>query len=218
MPGGAGFALLRDFMMPVIPEGDFAGYLFDLDGTLVDTMPLHFAAWREALWRCGLGRDLEEDFFYLQGGVPTLLVAQRIGAHYGVPLDAPRVEHVKEELYLERLREAKLIVPVVEFARRAAQTRPVAVVTGGMPHVAQRTLELTGLDALFRIVVTPADVPPGRGKPAPDMFLFAAKRMGVAPERCLVFEDAEPGVAAARAAGMQVVLVPSRKLTRSQAA
>jgi beta-phosphoglucomutase-like phosphatase (HAD superfamily) len=71
-------------MKLVIPEGDFAGYLFDLDGTLVDTMPLHYAAWREALRRGGLERDLEEDYFYSLGGVPTLLVAKRIGEHYGV--------------------------------------------------------------------------------------------------------------------------------------
>jgi HAD superfamily hydrolase (TIGR01509 family) len=84
--------------------------------------------------------------------------------------------------------------------------------------VAQRALQRAGLDTLFRIVVTPADVPSSRGKPAPDMFLFAARRMGVAPERCLVFEDAEPGIVGARAAGMPVVLVPSRQLTRIPAA
>ena len=197
-----------------IPGGDFAGYLFDLDGTLIDTMPLHFESWREALRRCGLGRELEEDYFYSLGGVPTLLVARRIGEHYGVPLDAAKVERVKERIYLARLREATLITPVVKFARGVAATHPVAVVTGGMPEVAQQALTLTGLDALFRIVVTPADVPAGRGTPAPDMFLLAARRMGVPPERCLVFEDAEPGLAGARAAGMQVVHVPSRKPTR----
>jgi HAD superfamily hydrolase (TIGR01509 family) len=200
-----------------LPAGDFAGYLFDLDGTLIDTMPLHFAAWREALRRCGLGRELDEDYFYSLGGVPTLLVAQRIGEHYGVKLDAARVEQVKEEIYLERLGEAKLIKPVVAFARRVARTHPVAVVTGGMPRVAQSALQRTGLDALFPIVVTPADVPPGRGKPAPDLFLVAARRMGVPPERCLVFEDAEPGLIGARAAGMQVVRVPSRGRTGFEA-
>jgi HAD superfamily hydrolase (TIGR01509 family) len=196
-----------------IPQGDFAGYLFDLDGTLVDTMPIHFMAWRKALRQCGLERDLDEDFFYSLGGVPTLLVAQRIGEHYGVKLDAARVEHVKEEFYLKLLRDVKLIRPVVAFARRVAKTHPVAIVTGGMPEVAQATLESAGLSALFSIVVTPADVPPGHGKPAPDMFLLAARRMGVAPERCLVFEDAEPGIAGARAAGMPVVRVPSRGLS-----
>ena len=205
-------------MKLVIPTGEFAGYLFDLDGTLVDTMPLHFVAWREALWQSGLGRDLDEDFFYSLGGVPTRLVAQRIGEHYGVPLDAAAVEHLKEQIFLERLREAKLIAPVVDFARRVAATHPVAVVTGGMPEVAQASLRLTGLDRLFPIVVTPADVPLGRGKPAPDMFLLAARRMGVPPDRCLVFEDAEPGVTAARAAGMQVVRVSSRKPARPPAA
>jgi HAD superfamily hydrolase (TIGR01509 family) len=205
-------------MKLVIPEGDFAGYLFDLDGTLIDTMPLHYVAWRDALNRCGLGRELDEDFFYSLGGVPTLLVAQKIGEHYGVALDAARVEHVKEGLYLDRLAEAKLITPVVNFARRVAETHPVAVVTGGMPHVAQRALKLNGLEAIFRIVVTPDDVPAGRGKPAPDMFLLAARRMGVPPERCLAFEDAEPGIAAARAAGMPVVHVPSRRHPQPPAA
>ena len=117
---------MRGSMKLDIPEGDFAGYLFDLDGTLVDTMPLHFVAWRQALWQCGLGRDLDEDFFYSLGGVPTLLVAQRIGEHYGVKLDAAQVEHVKENIYLERLRDAAPIQPVVDFARRVAKTRPVA--------------------------------------------------------------------------------------------
>ena len=205
-------------MKLVIPKGDFAGYLFDLDGTLIDTMPLHFRAWREALWQAGLGRDLEEDYFYSLGGVPTETVAQRIGERYGVKLDAVAVAHLKEGIYRQRLGEARLITPVVTFARRAARTHPVAVVTGGMPPVARDTLEVSGLAALFPIVVTPADVPAGRGKPAPDMYLLAARRMGVAPERCLVFEDAEPGIAAAHAAGMQVVLVRSRAHPQIRAA
>ena len=217
LQGGARFALLRGFMKLHIPSGDFAGYLFDLDGTLIDTMPLHFAAWRQALLQCGLGRELDEDFFYSFSGVPTLLVAQRIGEHYGVKLDAAKVEHVKETLYLEHSGEAKLIGPVVDFARRMAGIRPMAIVTGGMPHVASSSLKAAGLDTLFQIVVTPADVPPGRGKPEPDMFLLAAGRMNVPPERCLVFEDGEPGFAGARAAGMQFVRVASRELGRTHA-
>jgi len=201
---------VRGLMKLVIPPGEFAGYVFDLDGTLIDTMPLHFAAWCEALRRCGLGRDLDEDYFYSLGGVPTRLVAEKIGAHYGVTLDAAQVEQVKEAIYLDRLGEAKLIRPVADFARRVARKHPVAIVTGGMPNVAHGALAYARLDRLFPIVVTPADVPAGRGKPAPDMFLLAARRMGVPPERCLVFEDAEPGLAGARAAGMQVVHVPSR--------
>src|SRR5690606_15549192 len=97
------------------------------------------------------------------------------------------------------------------FARRVAATHPVSIATGGMREVALPSLRATGLGDLFSIVVTPADVAPGRGKPHPDMFLLAAERMGVPPSQCLVFEDAEPGIVAARAAGMQVVHVPSRR-------
>ncbi len=87
----------------------------------------------------------------------------------------------------------------------------MAIATGGTPDVAFPSLKAAGLDDLFKIVVTPLDVAPGRGKPHPDMFLEAARRIGVPPEKCLVFEDAEPGMRAALAAGMQVVRVPSRR-------
>ena len=102
------------------------------------------------------------------------------------------------------------IEPVVAFARRVALTHPIAIATGGQREIALPALKAAGLQDLFSIVVTPRDVGPGRGKPAPDMFLLAAEKMGVAAERCLVFEDAEPGIRAAQAAGMAVVRVPSR--------
>jgi HAD superfamily hydrolase (TIGR01509 family) len=104
-----------------------------------------------------------------------------------------------------------VIEATAAFARRIAATHPRAIATGGMREVALPSLRASGLSELFDIVITPADVAPGRGKPQPDMFLLAAERMGVRPEHCLVFEDAEPGIVAARAAGMQVVHVPSRR-------
>ncbi len=194
-----------------IPAGDFAGYIFDLDGTLIDTMPLHYRAWDAAMRGHGLGETLDEDLFYSLGGVPTVRVAELIAAHYGLVIDPLKVEHTKEALFLTMLEAVAHIAPVVAFARRVAATHPVSIATGGMPEIALPALMATGLDGLFKIVVTPRDVAPGRGKPAPDMFLEAARRMGVAPERCLVFEDAEPGIQAALAAGMQVVRVPSRR-------
>jgi beta-phosphoglucomutase family hydrolase len=194
------------------PSGDFAGYLFDLDGTLIDTMPVHFLSWEAALRDAGLQGPLDADFFYSLGGVPTLRVAELMGEHYGLALDPHRVTHEKEELYLKVLKQGvTLIEPVVAFARRVAATHPVAIVTGGAPDIAHPALAVSGLAELFKVVVTPHDVPAGRGKPAPDMFLLAAERLGVPPEKCLVFEDAEPGILAARAAGMQVVHVPSRR-------
>ncbi len=193
-----------------IPPGDFAGYIFDLDGTLVDTMPLHFIAWSEAMKRAGLPVPLSEDLFYSLGGVPTRRVAELFGEHYKLSINADAVSHVKELLYLERIAQVERIEAVVAFARKVAKTKPVAIATGGQPQIALPALRAAGLDDIFKVVVTPDDVPPGRGKPEPDMFILAAQRIGVDPKKCLAFEDAEPGIQAALAAGMKVVRVPSR--------
>lgn len=191
-----------------IPGGEFAGYIFDLDGTLVDTMPLHYRAWDAAMRAAGLTCTLDEDLFYSLGGVPTRRVAELIAAHYRLQVDPLKVFHHKESLFMELQADAKLIEPVVSFARRVAVTHPVAIASGGPRPVVLRSLELAGLAPLFKVVVTADDVQ--HGKPSPDMFLLAAKLMGVPSERCLVFEDAEPGMRAADAAGMQWVRVPSR--------
>jgi len=201
---------MRELMQLDIPAGDFAGYIFDLDGTLINTMPLHYRAWDSAMRHHGLGEALNEDLFYSLGGVPTVRVAELLGVHYGLALDPLQVEHTKEGFFLTMLDAVEHIAPVVEFARRVSATHPISIATGGMPEIALPAIKAAGLDGLFKIVVTPQDVAPGRGKPEPDMFLLAAKKMGVAPEQCLVFEDAEPGVRAAVAAGMRFVRVPSR--------
>ncbi|MSU50616.1 MAG: HAD family phosphatase [Opitutus sp.] len=194
-----------------IPPGDFAGYIFDLDGTLVDTMPLHYRAWDEALRKAGLNAQLDEELFYSLGGVPTLRVAELIAKHYGLTIDPAAVFEHKESLFHELQGDARLIEPVVEIARRMSLTHPVSVASGGPRAIVRRMLDLTGLAALFHhdVVVTPEDVE--HGKPAPDMFLLAARRMRVEPRECLVFEDAEPGMRGAEAAGMKWVRVPSRK-------
>jgi len=192
-----------------IPPGDFAGYIFDLDGTLIDTMPLHYRAWDEAMQAVGLTCQLDEELFYSLGGVPTLKVAELIGKHYGLTVDPHAVFDHKESLFRDLQKDAKLIEPVVAFARRVAATHPVSIASGGPRDIVGRSLELAGLAPMFNVVVTADDVV--HGKPAPDMFLLAAKKMGVAPEKCLVFEDAEPGMRAAVAAGMKFVKVPSRR-------
>lgn len=191
-----------------IPPDDFAGYIFDLDGTLIDTMPLHYRAWDAAMRDAGLPHALDVDYFYALGGVPTRRVAELFGEHYGLKLDPDDVFHRKENYFSELQREATLIEPVVQFARSMYPTHPLAIASGGPRMIVTRSLELTGLAPLFRAVVTADDVI--HGKPSPDMFLLAASQLGVAPERCLVFEDAEPGIKGALAAGMKVVRVPSR--------
>lgn len=195
-----------------IPAGEFAGYIFDCDGTLVDTMPLHYRAWSAAMQRHGLKGELSEDLFYSLGGVPTRRVAELMGQHYGLTLDPDRVFHEKEDIFMSMQGEMKVIAPVVDFARAVAKSAPVAVASGGPKPIVRRTLEVTGLSELFPILVTPEDVL--HGKPAPDMFLLAAAKMGVTPSACLVFEDADPGFRAAEAAGMKWVAVTSRPVKR----
>ena len=196
-----------------IPDRSFSGYIFDLDGTLVDSMPLHYRAWDAAMQEAGIGGKLDEDLFYSLGGIPTRRVAQLIAEHYGIQIDPELVVHRKESLFLSMVDGVKVIEPVAEFARAAvARGIPAAIATGGTPEVALPALDAAGLRSLFKVIITPLDVPAGRGKPAPDMFLLAAERLGVAPEECVVFEDAEPGIVGARAAGMTVVRVPSREV------
>jgi HAD superfamily hydrolase (TIGR01509 family) len=156
----------------------------------------------------GLGEPLSENLFYSLGGVPTRRVAELMGAHYGLALDADRVFHEKEKIFTQSLSGLRLIEPVVAFARAVSRTHPVAVASGGPRDVVGKVLAAAGLAAFFPIVVTADDV--DHGKPAPDSFLLAARLMGVAPVNCLVFEDAEPGFRAAEAAGMKCVRVPSR--------
>lgn len=194
-----------------IPAGDFAGYIFDLDGTLIDSMPIHYMAWDAAMRRAGLREKLSEELFYSLGGVPTRRVAELIGQHYGLTVDVEQVFHDKEAFFTASLATVKLIEPVVAVARRVAATHPVAIASGGPRDVVQRSLAVSGLAALFPVVVSADDVGPTRGKPSPDMFLLAARLMGVPAARCLVFEDAEPGMRAAEAAGMPWVRVDSRR-------
>ena len=99
--------------MPVkldIPAGNFAAYIFDLDGTLIDTMPLHYRAWDKAMRQVGLKTQLDEDLFYSLGGVPTLKVAEIIGAHYGLNIDPVKVFHEKERFFLEEHTEARNLI------------------------------------------------------------------------------------------------------------
>ena len=191
-----------------IPSDNFAGYIFDLDGTLIDSMPIHYVSWDEAMRRAGMQGTLSEDLFYSLGGVPTRRVAELLAAHYGLTVDTEKVFHEKEALFVEKLASVRVIEPVVAVARRVAATHPLAIASGGPRDVVGHSLKMSGLASLFPIVVTADDVV--HGKPSPDMFLLAAERMGVEPARCLVFEDAEPGMRAAEAAGMKWVRVASR--------
>ena len=197
-----------------IPAGDFAGFIFDCDGTLADTMPLHYRAWVRAFQDYETPFDFLEDKFYGMGGISTYKIVASLNEEYGTNYDYGKIASYKEAIFMKMLPGVQPIQPVCDFARRAvAEGFPVSVASGGLPRVVKRTLELIGMDDIFKdFVVTPDMVE--NGKPAPDIFLYAARLMNTAPEKCLVFEDAAPGFEGAKAAGMQVVAVPSRDYSK----
>ncbi len=193
-------------MILEIPELDFDGYVFDCDGTLVDSMPLHFLAWKESLRRHDAPFDFTEDYFYGQAGVSEVDTVKTLNAQYGSSVDPESVARVKMEIFFERIPEIQPVTAVVEVARSLFGKKPISVASGSEEETVRRCLAATGLLEMFPHIVTPKDVK--RGKPAPDMFLLAAEKMGVEPGRCLVFEDGMSGVQGAKAAGMAVVFVP----------
>src|SRR5262245_20789499 len=109
-----------------IPPGDFDAYIFDLDGTLIDSMPAHFKAWEAALKRHGLKEPLDEDLFYSFGGIPTDRVAELLRQHYRLDLKMDEVMTLKEELFLTVVHEVETISEVADFAKQVHVDHPVA--------------------------------------------------------------------------------------------
>ncbi len=192
-----------------IPERAYGGYLFDLDGTLVDSMEAHFRAWKTAFAASGAPSEaFPWEEFVAHGGRSAQDVVASVNAAYGLHMDTAAVSALKRRCYLDVI--AGMRLPVVEetvaWARGLREKGiPYAIGTGSLRRGACATLAAAGIEELFPVIVTPEDVE--HGKPAPDMFLKAASLIGVEPRDCLVFEDAEPGIAAARAAGMDYAVV-----------
>jgi beta-phosphoglucomutase family hydrolase len=190
-----------------MPKRSFGAIIFDCDGTLVDSMPIHYVAWVESLNNHGAPFDFTEEVFYSLAGVREQDVVKMLNEQYGSAVDPDGVAEYKFELFQKRMREVAEIGPVADLARRAhAEGVPIAVASGSEEETVRGVLVANDLERLFEVIITPKLVK--RGKPAPDMFLLAAERLGVAPEACVVFEDGESGVQAARAAGMEAVFVP----------
>ena len=193
--------------MPLtLPPGPFAAYLFDLDGTVADSMPLHYRAWSTAIQEHG--GTFPEDLFYAWGGVPLLKVVEMLNEHFGYTMDPKAVVARKESLYLSLLDEVKPVVSVLAVLEAETGRRPFAIVSGSPRDSIEKTLNTLGLRHYFPVLVGAEDYT--HGKPDPEPFLTAARLLNVPPAECLVFEDAEAGIAAAKAAGMQWVHVPTR--------
>jgi len=187
-----------------IPAGDFRAYLFDCDGTIADSMPLHYIAWTKTLaeWKC----PFDEGLFYSWGGVPPVEIISNLNRMHGLDMPVTAVAERKEDLYFELLPTLEPIPEVVEHIDARHGLLPFAVVSGSTRQSIVNTLSAVHLLDRFDLLVGAEDYT--RSKPAPDAFLVAAQRLGIDPKDCLVFEDTAIGIQAATAAGMASVRVP----------
>ena len=188
------------------------GIIFDCDGTLADTMPLHWRAWQAIAQRHRLRFPRER--FYALGGVPTRDILKMLSHEQGVPIDPVSVAHEKEAEYLPLISQVEPVNIVVGVARQHHGRIPLAVASGGTKKIITQVLEHLAIARLFDAIVTSEDVT--RQKPAPDIFLEAARRIGVAPQFCRAYEDTDLGLQAIRAAGMEAVDV-RKLLTKREA-
>lgn len=188
------------------PLNGFDAVVFDCDGTLVDSMPAHFDAWCDALALYGAGGVFKEDVFFAMGGRPTRDIVVELNDEYNLHLDPEAIAFAKREAFLRRLNTVTLIDEVAAFADSLRGKIPMAIASGGTRMVIEKILQAVGISDWFDEVVTADDV--SEGKPAPDVFLHAARLLGVGPAKCLALEDAPAGILAARRAGMQVLAVP----------
>ena len=189
-----------------LPTRAYSAFIFDCDGTLADSMPLHQKAWVVALRKYGATFDFSWELFMSRAGKTIELTVAELNAEFALTLDPTLVSAAQRAEYDALAVGVKPLDEVVAFARERAQAGcPVSVASGGDAPTVRRTLHTIGVSDLFPIIVTAEQV--AHGKPAPDLFLLAAERMGVAPAECLVFEDSPLGIIAAERAGMGSVLV-----------
>lgn len=172
--------------------------IFDCDGTLTDSMPAHYVAWRAALAPHNL--ELAEERFYRLAGVPSYRIIEMLIEETGRTVDGTAILREKEAQFLRWLHLIEPIAPVTNVVREHRGRTKMAVASGGLRQVILAQLKQIGFEGWFEAVVCAEDTP--RHKPEPDVFLEAARRLGVAPESCLVYEDADLGIEAARRAGM----------------
>jgi beta-phosphoglucomutase-like phosphatase (HAD superfamily) len=186
----------------------YDGFIFDCDGTLADTMPLHYQAWSETLnQKLGRTSDFTEAMFYRFGGMPARQIIERLNRDFGYNLPAEKTAIEKEMRFVELLPGIGPVQEVIDVLNRLGPDAKVAVASGGLTEIVRETLLFLGLPIgpkeKIKFLVGSDQVL--HGKPHPDLFLRAAELLDCDPKRCLVFEDAEPGFEAAKAAGMDYI-------------
>jgi len=186
----------------------YDGFIFDCDGTLADTMPLHYQAWNETLAvKLGRPSDFTESMFYHFGGMPARQIIERLNHDFGYGLPVEQTAHEKETRFVELLPGIGPVQEVIDVLNRLSPDAKVAVASGGLTEIVRETLQFLGLSVgpneKIKFLIGSDQVT--HGKPHPELFLRSAELLGVEPKRCLVFEDAEPGFLAAKAAGMDYI-------------
>jgi len=187
-----------------LPGGTFAAYLFDCDGTIADSMPLHYIAWKKALgeWEC----EFDEKLFYAWGGMPIVEIVATLNKQRGLRMPVETVAHRKESLYFELLPQLQAVPEVLEVLQANQGQIPFAVVSGSALDSVTASLSQLHLLDRFDTLVCAGDYK--RSKPDPEAFLLAATGLKVAPASCLVFEDTDMGIQAATSAGMASIKIP----------
>lgn len=174
------------------------GLIFDIDGTISDTMPIHLIAYQQTASEYGF--EISPELFYSMSGIPAYQTSVILKEKFNKDFDPQEFADKKESNFLKNIHLANPILPVIKIIEEYSGKLPMACGTGGTRFYAIKTLELAGVRSHFEHVVTAEDVE--NHKPHPDTFLKAAELIGVAPEFCQVFEDSKLGIQAAEAAGM----------------
>ncbi len=176
--------------------------IFDFDGTLADTMFFHWKAWEIVARRHGI--KLDQKRLYSMGGIPSRDILLILRREQSLPdLDIEAAAKEKEAEYVRMMGKVRLIEPIASIARENRGKLPMAIATGGRRSIMETILPQLGIQDWFQAVVTSQDVT--RQKPAPDIFLEAARRLGVEPQYCRGYEDTDLGLEGIRAAGMEAV-------------
>lgn len=183
-----------------IPD-NIKGLIFDCDGTLADTMPIHLNVWRKTIE--SVGKKFELDFFNSMKGTSTKEIVRYFNVRYDDTLKVEDVVDIKADYTTDNLKKAKPFQPVLDIVHQYKDKLPMSVASGGKKENVVTVLETLDIKDLFVTVITSTDgyIP----KPAPDIFLKCAEKMNVKSEDCLVFEDGDFGIQAARKAGMQYI-------------
>jgi len=183
------------------PPGKFAGYIFDCDGTLAASMHLHYRAWKKALADHGAKIEFTWEFFISHAGRGVEQFVGLLNTEHGESLHPAKVAVTQDEILAEIHHTVEAVPEVFAFAQQlAANGQKQAIASGGTRDAVTRTLRYIGASHLYDVVVTIDDVK--HGKPAPDTFLEAARRLGVKPADCVVLGDSVLDIEAAKAAGM----------------